>query len=84
MGPMERARFQLSVSAMLGLVACVALNIWLFRFGPLMGIVGLNITKHVIIAYLCQVMGVDRTCAKRRGRVVAAPPRPPVPVSLEC
>jgi hypothetical protein len=60
---MERPGFQLSVAAMLGLVACIALNIWLFRFGALLGLVGLNITKHVLIAYLCQVLGVD----KRRG-----------------
>ena len=45
---------------MLGLVACVALNIWLFRVGPLLGILGLNVTKHVVIAYLCQVVGVNR------------------------
>jgi hypothetical protein len=70
---MERARFQLSVSSMLGLVACVAVNIWLFRFGPLMGIVGLNITKHVIIAYLCQTMGVDRTGTRARARGVPTP-----------
>ena len=57
---MERARFQLSVAAMLGLVACVALNIWLFRLSVLTGIVGLNVTKHVVIAALCQVVGVDR------------------------
>jgi hypothetical protein len=79
MVPMERARFQLSVSAMLGLVACVAVNIWLFRFGPLLGLIGLNLSKHVIIAYLCQILGVDR---RRRTRapvlVTSAPARVPV------
>jgi hypothetical protein len=57
---MERPGFQMSVAALLGVVACIALNIWLFRFGPLLGIIGLNISKHVLIAYLCKVLGVDR------------------------
>ncbi len=51
---------QINVAAMLGLVACVALNFWLFRLGIFWGIVGLNVTKHVAIAYLCHVLGVDR------------------------
>jgi hypothetical protein len=58
---MERPTLQISVAALLGLVACIALNFWLFRLGILWGIVGLNVTKHVAIAYLCQVLGVDRT-----------------------
>ncbi len=57
---MERPSVQLSLAGMLGLVACVALNIWLFRLGTLLGIIGLNISKHLIIAYLCQVLGVDK------------------------
>jgi hypothetical protein len=57
---MERPGIQISVAMLLGVIACVALNIWLFRFGPLLGIVGLNLTKHVVIAWLCQVLGVDR------------------------
>jgi hypothetical protein len=73
---MERPGFQLSVSAMLGLVACVALNIWLFRLGTLLGIIGLNISKHLIIAYLCQVLGVDN----RR----PAAPSPSPPPSATC
>jgi hypothetical protein len=69
------ATIQLSVGGMLLLVACVAINIWLFRLGMLLGIIGLNITKHVVIAYLCQVIGVDRA-ARGNTRVVleAAPP----------
>jgi hypothetical protein len=50
----------MSLAALLGLVACVAVNIWLFRLGVLWGILGLNVTKHVAIAYLCQALGVDR------------------------
>ncbi len=66
----------MTVGAMLGVVACIALNIWLFRLGVLWGIVGLNVTKHVVIAYLCQVLGVDR-----RTPVKHPNPAPHVPVS---
>jgi hypothetical protein len=65
---MERPSFQMTVGAMLGVVACIALNFWLFRLGVLWGILGLNITKHVVIAYLCQILGVDR-------RVPIEPPK---------
>jgi hypothetical protein len=57
---MQRPPFQLTIVALLGLVACIALNLWLFRLGPLLGIVGLNISKHLVIAYVCQILGVDR------------------------
>jgi hypothetical protein len=57
---MGRSALQFSVAAMLGLVACVALNIWLFRVGFLWGLVGLNVTKHVGVAALCQALGVNR------------------------
>jgi hypothetical protein len=69
---MERPSFQLTVANMLGLVACIALNFWLFRLGAFWGILGLNVTKHVAIAYLCQVLGVDR-----RGAQPQAPVRTP-------
>lgn len=58
---MEKPAFQMTVAGLLGLVACIALNFWLFRLGALWGILGLNVTKHVAIAYLCQVIGVDRS-----------------------
>ncbi|QDV34587.1 hypothetical protein [Tautonia plasticadhaerens] len=51
---------QVSVSALILVVAGLALNLWLFRFGMLAGILGLSLTKHVAIAWLCQVLGVDR------------------------
>ena len=57
---MERPLLQISVATMLRLVACIALNIWLFRVGIFWGILGLNVTKHVMIAYLCGALGVDR------------------------
>ena len=72
---MERRGLQLSVAGMLGLVACVALNFWLFRLGTLLGLIGLNITKHVVIAYLCQVVGVD----KRRAPAPSAAPKTAAP-----
>jgi hypothetical protein len=75
---MERSSFQLSIAALLGLVACIALNIWLFRLGVLWGILGLNVTKHVAIAYLCQVLGVDRP-ARPLPAVPSSQPAPPPP-----
>jgi len=48
------------VRGLLGLIACVAVNLWLFRFGMLPGLVGLNVTKHVAIAALCRGAGVNR------------------------
>ena len=57
---MERPRLQITVATMLGLVACIAVNFWLFRLGVFWGILGLNVTKHVAIAHLCQILGVDR------------------------
>ncbi len=70
----------MTLSAMIGIVACVALNFWLFRLGIFWGIVGLNVTKHVLIAYLCQVLGVDRRTAAEAPRVAPAPSNR-VPVS---
>jgi hypothetical protein len=77
---MERPTFQMTLGAMIGIVACVALNFWLFRLGVFWGIVGLNVTKHVLIAYLCQVLGVDRSPAGETRRVVSTP-KGRVPVS---
>lgn len=48
------------MTGMLGLVAAIAVNVWLFKLSILLGIVGLNVTKHVAIAFLCQVLGVNR------------------------
>jgi hypothetical protein len=77
---MQRRAFQLTVASMLGLVACIALNIWLFRLGVFWGILGLNVTKHVATAYLCQVLGVDRRPSTRAASVVPAR-APQVPVA---
>jgi hypothetical protein len=72
MGSMGRPGIQFSVASMLGLIACVALNIWLFRLGFLAGLIGLNITKHVGVAVLCQALGVNR----RHARSPSCPPLP--------
>ena len=58
---------------MLRLVACIALNFWLFRLGVFWGILGLNVTKHVLIAYLCGALGVDRRQAPQATAALAAP-----------
>jgi hypothetical protein len=79
---MERPGFQFSVAGLLGLVACIALNFWLFRLGALWGILGLNVTKHVAIAFLCQALGVDRAAALSKARPAPeARPSPHIPVS---
>ena len=72
---MQKTAFQITVATMLGLVACIAVNFWLFRLGIFWGIVGLNVTKHVVIAYLCQVLGVDRRLPGHpdRGTPIRAP-----------
>jgi hypothetical protein len=71
---MARPGFQFSVAALLGLVACVAVNVWLFRVGFLYGLVGLNLTKHVGVAVLCQAIGVNRRPEESGSR--SALPRP--------
>ena len=57
---MTRPGLQISVASLLGLVACAAVNFWLFRVGFLYGLVGLNVTKHVGVAIFCQSIGVNR------------------------
>lgn len=57
---MEPSRLQWSLAAFLLVVATCALNFWLFRLGVLWGLLGLSVTKHVVVAWLCQALGVDR------------------------
>ena len=66
---MKRADRSNLVVGMLGLTACVLLNVWVFRYGILVGLVGLNLTKHVGVAVLCQAVGVNQgvpTAPRRR------------------
>jgi hypothetical protein len=70
----------MSVASMLGLVACTAVNFWLFRLGIFWGILGLNVTKHVAIDSLCEVLGVDRRRRTQAASVIKAR-APHVPVS---
>lgn len=65
--PMDRPTLQVNVLGLLGLVGCVAVNLWLFRVGAFWGLVGLNVTKHVAIASLCRILGVDRRGEGLRG-----------------
>jgi hypothetical protein len=74
---MDGPRLQLSIAGLLGLVACIAINVWLFRLHVLLGIVGLNVTKHIVIAYLCHAVGVDRNGPRSR-----APVPPPAPSAV--
>ena len=57
---MERRGLTFSVSWLLGLVACVALNLWAFRIHVMLGVAVLYISKHVVIAQLCMALGVNR------------------------
>jgi hypothetical protein len=58
---MSKGKAQFSLTFLMLVVACTAVNLWLFRQGIFWGIVGLNVSKHVIIAYLCKSLGVNRT-----------------------
>ncbi len=73
---MRRPGTQISLSGLLALVACVALNIWLFRLGWLWGLVGLNVTKHVAVAVLCAAIGVNAKHGPTAPRAPRAIPRP--------
>ena len=68
---MRRAAPQISVASLLAAVAAVALNLWLFRFGAVVGIVGLSLSKHLAIAWLCGALGVDRSSRPERPIVAA-------------
>ncbi len=57
---MKRAERWNLVVGLLGLAACALVNLWVFRFGIIFGLVGLNITKHVGVAVLCQAIGVNK------------------------
>lgn len=57
---MTTPRLQMTIATWLLFIACAAVVFWLFRLGALWGILGLSVLKHIVIAYLCQVLGVDR------------------------
>jgi hypothetical protein len=54
-------RLRVGIRELLILVAVTAIHLWLFRISVLIGIVGLALTKHVLIAWLCQAIGVNRS-----------------------
>jgi multisubunit Na+/H+ antiporter MnhC subunit len=70
---MNRRVSQFSLTFLMILIACIALNLWLFKQGILWGIIGLNISKHVVIAYLCRNLGVNRTIDPGLGDPFADP-----------
>lgn len=57
---MKRSGRWNNVVGLLGLAACALAGVWLFRFGILVGLIGLNVAKHVGVAVLCQVIGVGK------------------------
>ena len=57
---MKTPAMQMTLSAWLILTAAVAVHIWLFQQSVLWGFIGLALTKHVVIAYLCHILGVDK------------------------
>lgn len=71
---MSHTPLQFRLATLMLAVACVALNVWLFRLSVLWGIIGLNVTKHVVIAALCKGLGVDRPA----GTPAASPVSPAV------
>jgi hypothetical protein len=77
----QRPGLQISLTGLLVLVACIALNFWLFRLGALWGILGLNFTKHVAIACLCQSLGVDRSTSSPSRPTQAPAGIPSVPAA---
>ena len=55
---MGRRRFQFGLRSLMIGVAVVAIDCWLFTLGPLAAILGMCVSKHVLVAYLC--MRMDR------------------------
>lgn len=70
---MNRSAGQFSVTFLMILIACIAMNLWLFRQGIFWGILGLNVSKHVVIAYLCRNLGVNRVIDPAQGDPFADP-----------
>jgi hypothetical protein len=57
---MQTRGLQMSLATLLVIVAGVALNFWFFRVNVVLGLVSLNISKHVLVAGLCRAVGVNR------------------------
>jgi hypothetical protein len=69
---MRTRGLQMSLATLLVLVACVALNFWFFRVHVFLGLVSLNISKHILVAGICRAVGVNRRediepCASSEG-----------------
>jgi hypothetical protein len=57
---MQTRGLQMSLATLLMVVACIALNLWFFRLHVVLGLISLNISKHVLVAGLCRALGVNR------------------------
>jgi hypothetical protein len=57
---MQTRGLQMSLATLLMVVACIALNLWFFRLHLVLGLISLNISKHVLVAGLCRALGVNR------------------------
>lgn len=69
-------RLRITTKLLLGLVVVSAVHAWLFRQGVLVGIVGLAVSKHLAIAWICRATGVDRDAvatAQPHGRLERDP-----------
>ncbi len=51
---MRTGGVQIRVTTMMLLVAGIAVNCWLFQYGTLVGLFGLYVTKHVLVAWVCK------------------------------
>lgn len=65
---------QMTLAAWLIVTAVIAVHIWLFRQSVLWGFLGLTLTKHVVIAYLCHILGVDKDISSPQLSPTLGPP----------
>lgn len=70
------------IAGIVGASASIAAGVWLFRYGILSGLVGLNLAKHVSVAILCQNLGAGKRPPGQRSAFGAAHTSIPRPHSL--
>ena len=57
---MDSRPFQYGISTLMGCVAFAAFNFWLCSLGAWAVIIAVVIDKHVLVAYLCWRLQIDR------------------------
>jgi hypothetical protein len=67
----------MSLATLLVIVGCAALNFWFFRVHLVLGLVSLNISKHVLVAGLCRAVGVNRLEAVENSSITPIQDDPP-------